>query len=73
MALSVSGINAIDVWLAPEYFDFNERIQIRINGKRLFHDRVKPDLRALLEDVRIRGDRTQLYWAKLPLGGKRPG
>ncbi len=73
MALTVSGINAIDIWLAPEYFDFNERIQIRINGKRLFHDRVKPDLRALLEDVRIRGDRTQLYWAKLPLGGKRPG
>ncbi|MEW4567565.1 alpha/beta hydrolase [Tautonia sp. JC769] len=73
MALSVSGINAIDIWLAPEYFNFDERIQIRINGKRLFNDRVKPDLRALLEDVRIRGDRTQLYWAKLPLGGKRAG
>ena len=73
MSLTVSGINALDVWFAPEFFDFDERIQIRINGKRLFFDRIAPNLGALLEDVRIRGDRTQLYWAKLPLGGKRPG
>jgi dienelactone hydrolase len=72
MTLSLGGINAIDVWLSPEFFDFDERIQIRINGKRLFFDRVKPDLRALLEDVRLRGDRSQVYWAKIPLGGKRP-
>src|SRR5690606_28475825 len=73
MVLSVSGIKALDVWFSPEYFDFGERIQVRVNGKRLFFDRIKPDLGSLLEDVRIRGDRTQLYWAKLPLGGKRPG
>ncbi|RUL87717.1 carboxylesterase family protein [Tautonia sociabilis] len=70
MSLTVSGITALDVWLDPEYFDFDDRIQIRVNGKRLLYDRVKPDLGALLEDVRIRGDRTQLYWAKIPLGDR---
>ncbi|QDV33507.1 carboxylesterase family protein [Tautonia plasticadhaerens] len=73
LSLTVGGINALDLWIDPEFLDLDERIQIRINGKRYFNDLVKPDLGALLEDVRIRGDRTQLYWAKISLGGKRAG
>jgi acetyl esterase/lipase len=73
LSLTVSGINALDLWLDPEYINFDERVQIRINGKRYVNDLVKPDLGALLEDVRLRGDRSQLYWARLSLGGKSPG
>lgn len=73
LSLTVGGINALDIWIDPEYLDLDERIQVRVNGKRYFNDLVKPDLGALLEDVRIRGDRSQLYWAKISLGGKRQG
>ena len=73
LSLKVSGINALDIWITPEFFDFDDRLQIRINGKRLFYDLVEPSLSSLLEDVRIRGDRGQLYWAKVPLGGRRAG
>ena len=73
MSLDVSGVEALDVWLSPDVIDFDRPVQIRVNGKRLFNDRVAPDLEAMLEDVRLRGDRGQLYWAKIPLGGKRRG
>jgi hypothetical protein len=70
ISLTLSGINAIDVWLPPEGLDYDQKIQIRVNGRRQYLDLVKPDLGAFLEDVRLRGDRQQVYWAKVPLGGK---
>ena len=73
LSLDVSGVEALDVWLSPDVVDFDRPIQIRVNGNRLFNDRVDPDLEAMLEDVRLRSDRGQLYWAKIPLGGKRRG
>ncbi len=69
VSLTVSGIRQLDLWLGPEFLDFEKKIQIRVNGKRLYQDFVEPDLNAFLEDLRLRGDRAQLYWAKIPLGG----
>jgi poly(3-hydroxybutyrate) depolymerase len=50
--------------------DFNKRLEIRINGKQVWHDFVKPDVEAMLERVRTTGDRQQLFWAVLefPVG-----
>jgi poly(3-hydroxybutyrate) depolymerase len=50
--------------------DFNKRLEVRINGKQVWNDFVKPDLEALLERVRTTGDRQQLFWAVLefPIG-----
>ena len=28
----------------------------------------KPDLEPFLEDLRLRGDRQQIYWLKVPVG-----
>ncbi len=70
LRLSVSGVNAVDIWLAPEFFDFEKRLKIVVNGRRHVNAVIKPNLESMLEDVRIRGDRSQLYWAKVSLGGR---
>ncbi|CAN5908582.1 peptidase [soil metagenome] len=69
VSLTVNGVRRLDLWLDPEFLDFDQKIQVRVNGRRLFQDLVEPDLAAFLEDLRVRGDRSQLYWARIPLGG----
>lgn len=58
---------ATTIWLSPAMFDFNNRCHVRVNLKYVFNDYVKPSIEALLSDVRERGDREQLYWARLDL------
>ena len=45
--------------------DFDKRLKVRINRTDRWNDFIKPDLAAMLEHVRIYGDRQQLYWAML--------
>lgn len=70
ISLTVSGIDKLDLWLPPAGLDYSQKLQVRVNRKRLFNDLVKPDLGAMLEDVRLRGDRRQVYWARVSLGGQ---
>ena len=58
---------ATTIWLSPELFDFNNRCQVRVNLKHVLNDYVKPSLEAMLTDVRERGDRERLFWARLDL------
>jgi predicted esterase len=56
------------IWLpkGEGLIDFNKRLRVQIKGKDRFPpDFVKPDIAAMLEHVRIHGDRQQLYWAVL--------
>jgi predicted esterase len=53
------------IWLAPETFDFKKKYRVRVNLKYVLNDYVKPSIKALLSDVRQRGDREWLYWARL--------
>lgn len=56
------------VWLpkGEGLIDFNKRVRVRIRGKdRFSNEFVKPDMAAMLEHVRIHGDRQHLYWAML--------
>jgi hypothetical protein len=55
------------VWLTPELVDFNERLDVQLNGRSIGpRDRfVAPDLAVLLEDVRTRADRQHPFWAKV--------
>jgi hypothetical protein len=39
-------------------------MEIRINGRSAFKGEAKPTLEDFLEDLRIRGDREQVYWLK---------
>jgi hypothetical protein len=42
-------------------------LRILSDGKTRVNALVQPDPAALLEDFRIRGDRQQLFWAKVDL------
>ncbi len=62
-----AGASEVTVWLSPKLIDFHQRASILVNGRRLNNgdQKVKPDLRVLLEDVRTRGDRQHPFWAAL--------
>ena len=55
------------VWLSPDLVTFGERLKIHHKGRQAYNDFVSPQLGDLLEDLRVRGDRERLYWAKIEL------
>ena len=57
------------IWLSPKMVDFDQKISILFNGKRLNNDQpyIEPDLEVMLEDVRTRGDRQNPFWAKFEI------
>ena len=61
-----AGAQRVTVWLSPEMLDFEQRINVVLNGRRINGREpfVKPDLLTLLEDARTRGDRQHPFWAK---------
>jgi pimeloyl-ACP methyl ester carboxylesterase len=68
ISLEVNGIKRLDVWLSPKLIDFKRRPDIRINRRSFTRAaRIKPDLESMLEDLRLRGDRQQIYWYRLTI------
>ena len=63
-----SGVTRMDVWVSPKLIDFRRKVEVKINGKSLYKGVTRPELGPLLEDVRIRGDRQQIYWMKVSAG-----
>ena len=66
--INVDGVRKLDIWVGPDLIDFGRRVEVRVNGKTFAKGQVRPDLGAYLEDLRVRGDREQVYWLKIPLG-----
>ncbi len=66
--IQINGIRRLDVWVSPKLIDFERKIEVRINGKPYFKELPKPNLEPLLEDLRLRGDRQQVYWLKVSAG-----
>jgi hypothetical protein len=66
--IQTNGIRRLDVWVSPKLVDFQRKIEVRINGKPYFKELPKPSLEPLLEDLRLRGDRHQVYWLKVSAG-----
>ena len=56
----------LDVWLSPKIIDFKRKFEVRINDRPRYKGGVKLTLDAFLEDLRVRGDRQQTYWVKIP-------
>ncbi|MDB5349412.1 MAG: hypothetical protein JWN86_659 [Planctomycetota bacterium] len=63
--LTTSGVVKLDVWVSPKFTDFEKRMEIRINNKTVFKGMPNADLESLLEDLRIRGDRSQVFWMRV--------
>ena len=62
-----AGGTEINILLSPDLVEFGKRIRVSVNGRSRFHDYLEPDLEDMLEDVRIRGDRSHFCWLKLSL------
>jgi predicted esterase len=58
------------IWLArgDGLVDFDKRLRVEINGKQRWNNFVKPDVAAMLDHVRLHGDRQLLYWGVLEFG-----
>ncbi len=58
-----------EVWLSPAFFDFEKRLRVHLNRQQTpqVNSLIQPEPAALLEDLRTRGDRQQLFWAKVEL------
>jgi pimeloyl-ACP methyl ester carboxylesterase len=63
--LEVIGIKRLDVWLSPKLIDFKRRLEVRIKDRPYFKGQAKLEMEPMLEDLRIRGDRQQLYWFRI--------
>jgi pimeloyl-ACP methyl ester carboxylesterase len=65
--LRVNGIKRLDVWVNPRLIDFRRKLEVRVNEKQRFKASAKLTLDGMLEDLRLRGDRQQVYWLKVPV------
>jgi hypothetical protein len=72
--LDLKGIQSLDVWIGPKILDFKSkpdvRVNIRVNGRAYLSGRravIKLDLESMLDDLRVRGDRQQLYWHRISI------
>jgi pimeloyl-ACP methyl ester carboxylesterase len=66
--LKTTGIQKLDVWLSPRLVDFKRKLEVRINDRVRFKGPAKLTLDHMLEDLRVRGDRQQVYWMKITAG-----
>jgi pimeloyl-ACP methyl ester carboxylesterase len=63
--LDVRGVKRLDIWLSPRLIDFKRKPEIRIKNRTFFKSLAKVDLESMLDDLRLRGDRQQLYWFRV--------
>jgi len=62
----VKGALQLDIWLSPKLIDFRRKVDIRINGVSFNRQpKLKLEMESLLDDVRVRGDRQQIYWHRI--------
>ena len=63
----VSSARACTVYLAPEMVNFDQRIDVTFNGKRISpaNGEITPSLEILLDDARTRADRLHPFRARL--------
>ena len=68
-----TGAVKLTAYLSPEWVDFGEPVEIRVNGSLGKKYELVPNVTDLLEDVRQRGDRIYPFWIKIELPtGNRP-
>jgi pimeloyl-ACP methyl ester carboxylesterase len=68
LRIEVSGVRSLDIWLTPKLIDFKRRVEVRIQDRPYFKGQIKLETESLLEDVRLRGDRQQVYWHRITAG-----
>jgi predicted esterase len=67
-----TGVSDITIYLSEEMFDLAEPITVTANGEMRFWGTVERDPEVMLTDYINRGDRTQLYEARIDVKGDIP-
>ncbi|WP_406700818.1 PHB depolymerase family esterase [Singulisphaera sp. Ch08] len=62
--IQTNGVKRLDVWVSPKLIDFNRKIEVRINKDSFIKPVAEPNIEPFLEDLRLRGDRQQIFWLK---------
>jgi len=66
LQFEVRGVTSLDIWLSPKLIDFKRKPDVRINGKPFNRQpKLKLELEPMLDDLRVRGDRQQMYWYRI--------
>jgi hypothetical protein len=65
--IRADGVTRLDVWINPRVVDCSKKVVIKLNNRSVFRASVKDDPAALLDDLRVRGDRQQTYWLRVPI------
>ena len=60
-------VKPVTVWLAPELVDYEQPVEVRVNGRRASRDFLRPEPGPLLDDLRARADRRRTYVNRLEL------
>lgn len=63
----LGGRGTVTVWLNEQLIDFDKRLSITLDGQRKFNDFLKPEIEAVLEDFRQRGDRQRLHSVRIQI------
>ena len=63
--VKTSGIVGFQIYVDPRVFDVERPLRVRVNGKAPTAHIIQPDIGALLDDYRERGDPGLLYVARL--------
>ena len=66
-SIVLGGQGRVTVWLNANLIDLDKRLSITLEGQRKFNDFLKPEIEAVLEDFRLRGDRQRLYSVRIQL------
>jgi predicted esterase len=70
--ITVRNVTQFVVWLRPEMVEFGKPVEVIVNGKVRFHDRVSPSLATLLESYERRQDWGLTYPSKIEISVPGP-
>jgi len=68
MQFKVKGTTWLDIWLSPKLIDFRRKVDIRVNDRSFNRQpKLKLEMESMLDDLRVRGDRQQIYWYRITI------
>ena len=66
-SIVLGGQGRVTVWLNADLINLDKRLNITRDGQRKFNDFLKPEIDAVLEDFRQRGDRQRLRTVRIQI------
>jgi hypothetical protein len=63
--VTANGIRQLDVWVPVGLIDYEKKMEVQVNRRTFFKGMAKPDLEPILDDLRVRGDRKEVYGLKV--------